>query len=58
MSKPKYEDEFEDIAPAPSQVGEILDTKDTRDHDAVFGGITEDGPNYRNVRVFRTPTYH
>ncbi|OJJ54274.1 hypothetical protein ASPSYDRAFT_161130 [Aspergillus sydowii CBS 593.65] len=49
MSKPKYEDEFEDIAPAPSQVGEILDTKETHEHDAVFGGITEDGPNYRNV---------
>ncbi|RSL92514.1 hypothetical protein CEP52_013782 [Fusarium oligoseptatum] len=34
------------LAPAPSQNGEVYD--DTA-HDAVFGEITEDGPNYRNV---------
>ncbi|KAJ5369226.1 uncharacterized protein N7496_008986 [Penicillium cataractarum] len=33
------------LAPVPSQIGEILEGS----HDAVFGEITEDGPNYRAV---------
>ncbi|KAF4447200.1 amino acid transporter [Fusarium austroafricanum] len=40
--------DLEGIADAPSQVGEILEHKPI-EHDAVFGEITEDGPNYRNV---------
>ncbi|KAJ9419618.1 hypothetical protein FOXG_07078 [Fusarium oxysporum f. sp. lycopersici 4287] len=38
----------EGITDAPSQVGEVLEHKPI-EHDAVFGEITEDGPNYRNV---------
>lgn len=40
------------IAPAPSymQHGEVLEHSPTT-HDAVFGEITEGGPNYRNVRT-------
>ncbi|KAJ5923744.1 hypothetical protein N7454_008989 [Penicillium verhagenii] len=36
------------LSPAHSNVGEVTDTYA---HDAVFGEITEDGPNYRNVRT-------
>lgn len=43
MSEEKKED-F--LAPVPTQNGEILEAS----HDAVFGEITEDGPNYRAVR--------
>ncbi|RSL65286.1 hypothetical protein BHE90_000308 [Fusarium euwallaceae] len=47
MSKStKDQDPPHQLAPAPSQNGEVYD--DTA-HDAVFGEITEDGPNYRNV---------
>lgn len=35
-------------ARVPSQAGEVLGDK-VVEHDAVFGAITEDGPNYRNV---------
>ncbi|WKT53715.1 Amino acid transporter, transmembrane domain [Fusarium oxysporum f. sp. vasinfectum] len=35
----------EALAPVPSQGAEVT----TSTHDAVFGVITEDGPNYRNV---------
>lgn len=35
----------DDLAPVPSYRGEVLEGS----HDAVFGEITEDGPNYRNV---------
>lgn len=38
----------EGIAPAPSNVGEVIEDK-TIQHDAVFGTITTEGPNYRNV---------
>ncbi|KAJ5646999.1 hypothetical protein N7490_003371 [Penicillium lividum] len=34
------------ISPAPSNEGDVTDALA---HDAVFGEITEDGPNYRNV---------
>lgn len=42
-----------DLTPVPSQteqVGQIYESQDYS-HDAVFGEITEDGPNYRSVRV-------
>lgn len=50
MSKFKSMDEPE-IDPVPSQVGEIYDMEKDVHHDAVFGDNTEDGPNYRNVRI-------
>jgi hypothetical protein len=34
------------LAPVPSQIGEV---EEGAAHDAVFGEITEDGPNYRAV---------
>lgn len=43
----------EDLAPVPtSGVGEMDDLPKIEDntHDAVFGEISEDGPNYRDVR--------
>jgi hypothetical protein len=40
--------DVEKPAPTPLQNGEVLD-RNTIEHDAVFGEITEDGPNYRNV---------
>lgn len=36
------------LHPHPSQIGEVQDTE-TPTYDAVFGEITEGGPNYRNV---------
>lgn len=36
------------LHPHSSQIGETHDT-DVPAYDAVFGEITEDGPNYRNV---------
>ncbi|KAF5004863.1 hypothetical protein FDECE_8645 [Fusarium decemcellulare] len=49
MSKTsKISEDPHGIAPIPSQAGEVLDDKAVT-HDAVFGEITEDGPNYRNV---------
>ncbi|KAJ6008440.1 hypothetical protein N7540_012416 [Penicillium herquei] len=36
----------EALSPTPSNVGQVTDTFA---HDAVFGEITDDGPNYRNV---------
>ena len=39
----------EAIVTVPSEVDEACDNW-TITHDAVFGDITEDGPNYRNVR--------
>lgn len=39
------------IAREPSQPGEILKEQNTYTHDAVFGEVTEDGPNYRNVSL-------
>ncbi|KAJ9220473.1 hypothetical protein DTO169C6_7217 [Paecilomyces variotii] len=38
----------EELATVPSQVGEIHNGT-SYTHDAVFGDITDDGPNYRNV---------
>ena len=39
----------EDLAPAVSMPGETH-LGNVHTEDAVFGTITEDGPNYRNVR--------
>ncbi|KAJ5391172.1 amino acid transporter [Penicillium cosmopolitanum] len=36
------------LSPVPSQTGQIFEDQ-TYAHDAVFGEITEEGPNYRNV---------
>lgn len=48
MSKEyKRSDDPEGIDPTPSLRGEIIED---RKHDAVFGDITEDAPDYRNVR--------
>mgnify|MGYP004729910543 CR=1 FL=1 len=41
----KAKEDPEALAKVPSQNGEVS----TSTHDAVFGAITEDGPNYRNV---------
>lgn len=38
----------EPLEPVPSHVGEVHDAS----HDAVFGEMSGDGPNYRNVRAF------
>lgn len=39
----------DEIERSPSQSeGEVLDTE-VKTNDAVFGNITDDGPNYRNV---------
>lgn len=37
--------EANNLTPVPSQDGQVCT------HDAVFGEITEDGPNYRNVCI-------
>lgn len=39
-----------EIGRVPSQAGEMLETKTIVD-DAVFGQMSEKGPNYRNVRA-------
>ncbi|RWQ93295.1 putative amino acid transporter [Paecilomyces variotii] len=46
MSKAKVGPE--ELATVPSQIGEIHNGT-SYTHDAVFGDITDDGPNYRNV---------
>lgn len=46
---PEGKDDIEELAPIPSQIGEVHNDPNYA-HDAVFGEITEDGPNYRNVR--------
>lgn len=50
MSKSKNLDESQHIAPLPVEAGDVHNgaSKDIQ-HDVVFGDITEDGPNYRNV---------
>lgn len=37
-----------EMAPVPSHVGQVLEDPSVT-HDAVFGEITADGPNYRSV---------
>lgn len=46
----EVKDYEEKLGTDPSQLGDIIEDQ-TYAHDAVFGEITEDGPNYRNVRV-------
>lgn len=46
--KDEHDPEGLGLHPHPSQIGEVQDTE-TPTYDAVFGEITEDGPNYRNV---------
>lgn len=48
----KAEEDPEGLTQVPSKKGEIEDNP-AQAHDAVFGDITEDGPNYRNVRAIR-----
>lgn len=45
MSEKKQE---EPLSPVPSNAGQVTEGQ----HDAVFGEITGEGPNYRNVCVF------
>lgn len=40
----------DDFAPAPSQVGQVLEDQ-YYENDAVFGEIKREGPNYRDVRM-------
>lgn len=49
VSKPNHDPEG--LAPTLSHTGEVTESK-IIEHDAVFGDITEDGPNYRNVCVY------
>ena len=44
------EDTEEGLATLPSGAGEV-DNDPTLAHDAVFGNITEKGPNYRDVNI-------
>jgi hypothetical protein len=46
----KKQDDF--LSPVPSQTGQMFEDQ-TYAHDAVFGEITEEGPNYRNVGKLR-----
>ena len=49
MSELKSNDDLHPIPTKPSDNGEMIeDTAVT--HDAVFGDITAEGPNFRNVR--------
>lgn len=50
MSKTK--EDPNELAPVPSQAGEVRDMP-TYVTDDVFGEVTENGPNYRNVRTLR-----
>lgn len=54
-TKPKTPEDLEAPSPmdhVPSQLGEVLKGDQTH-HDAVFGEITEGGPNYRNVSAHK-----
>lgn len=48
----KTRDDVEDLATVPSHIGEVHDDP-TQAHDAVFGEITDKGPNYRNVCILK-----
>jgi hypothetical protein len=47
-SQRKSEDELAHVA--SDQVGDVEDFKKDGTRDAVFGDVSKDGPNYRNVR--------
>lgn len=56
--KGKIPDDIEAAEPmtyVPSQIGEILKDDNTI-HDAIFGEVTEDGPNYRSVSPLKAVT--
>ena len=48
MKDPIEKKDFNNLDQSPSRVGEVEDDPGCA-HDAVFGEISEDGPNYRNV---------
>lgn len=48
----KTKEDPEALATVPSQIGEVS----APTHDAVFGAITEDGPNYRDVSAMSNPS--
>ncbi|KAE8154133.1 transmembrane amino acid transporter protein-domain-containing protein [Aspergillus avenaceus] len=48
---PDIKEKVEDLQPTPSQIGEVHEGPA---YDAVFGEITEEGPNYRDVGLFGT----
>lgn len=50
FGKEKADYDPEGVAGALSPTDQVIDEKET-EHDAVFGEITESGPNYRDVRV-------
>lgn len=54
MSKPQHiekADVEDPAATAPSQGDLKVEDGQSHVHDAVFGEITEEGPNYRNVCI-------
>lgn len=48
MKDPIDKKEINNLDQSPSRVGEVEDDPACA-HDAVFGEMSEDGPNYRNV---------
>lgn len=51
---PENEKQADDLAPVETtHPGEVTDRR-VSVVDAVFGQISEDGPNYRDVRIFMT----
>lgn len=50
----KTKQESSGLGRAPSNVSQGVEDN-TIAHDAVFGNITADGPNYRNVRNLTVP---
>ncbi|KAH7142878.1 transmembrane amino acid transporter protein-domain-containing protein [Dactylonectria estremocensis] len=48
MNHKNVQDDLNGITHIPSGTGEVIDDKALQ-HDAVFGELTEGGPNYRNV---------
>lgn len=50
MSEKKKFDTSSDLVTTEPPI-EAVGFEDPKKHDAVFGEITEDGPNYRNVDI-------
>lgn len=56
----KQPDSMKDLENAPSipvQKGDVIGLPAAFSDDAVFGEITEDGPNYRNVCIQQTSCF-
>ena len=51
----KHEMKGSDHVDYPSDLGEALGTTEDTTHDMVFGEMTEDSPNYRNVWLHKPP---